>query len=96
MNASVSSPPQPDGGEDLFCHVSAIMDGNTLREGDTVQFVKVFDEKRGKERAEDITGGVTADGDAPRARFNDQVCFDFMKGRCGPPRPYLHIEALVA
>ena len=45
--------------------------------------VQVFDEKRGKMRAEDITGGITADGyDAPRARFDDQVCFDFMKGRC--------------
>ena len=51
--------------------------------GDTVQFVQVFDEKRGKMRAEDITGGITTDGyNAPRARFDDQVCFDFMKGRC--------------
>ena len=34
-------------------------------------------------RAEDITGGITTDGyNAPRARFDDQVCFDFMKGRC--------------
>ena len=33
-------------------------------------------------RAEDITGGITTDGyNAPRARFDDQVCFDFMKGR---------------
>ncbi len=62
--------------------MSAIMDGNALREGDTVQFVQVFDEKRGKMRAEDITGGITTDGyNAPRARFDDQVCFDFMKGR---------------
>ena len=59
------------------------MDGNALREGDTVQFVQVYDEKRGKMRAEDITGGITTDGyNAPRARFDDQVCFDFMKGRC--------------
>ena len=41
-NLTRSSPPQPDGGEDLFCHVSAIMDGNALREGDTVQFVQVW------------------------------------------------------
>ena len=73
----------------MFCHVSAIMDGNALREGDTVQFVQVFDEKRGKMRAEDITGGITTDGyNAPRARFDDQVCFDFMKGRCGIRRLY--------
>ena len=52
--------------------------------------VQVFDEKRGKMRAEDITGGITADGyDAPRARFDDQVCFDFMKGRCGIRRLFL-------
>ena len=74
----------------MFCHVSAIMDGNALREGDTVQFVQVFDEKRGKMRAEDITGGITTDGyNAPRARFDDQVCFDFMKGRCGIRRLFL-------
>ena len=66
------------------------MDGNALREGDTVQFVQVFDEKRGKMRAEDITGGITTDGyNAPRARFDDQVCFDFMKGRCGIRRLFL-------
>ena len=58
--------------------------------GDTVQFVQVFDEKRGKMRAEDITGGITTDGyNAPRARFDDQVCFDFMKGRCGIRRLFL-------
>ena len=27
-----------DGGEDLFCHVSCITDGNVLREGDTVEY----------------------------------------------------------
>ena len=41
-------------------------------------------------RAEDITGGITTDGyNAPRARFDDQVCFDFMKGRCGIRRLFL-------
>ena len=36
-----------DGGDDLFCHVSQITDGNALSEGSTVHFVKVFDERRG-------------------------------------------------
>ncbi|KAH8062539.1 hypothetical protein JL722_3461 [Aureococcus anophagefferens] len=36
-----------DGGDDLFCHVSQITDGNALSEGATVHFVKVFDERRG-------------------------------------------------
>ena len=36
-----------DGGDDLFCHVSQITDGNALSEGAPVHFVKVFDERRG-------------------------------------------------
>ena len=36
-----------DGGDDLFCHVSQITDGNALSEGAKVHFVKVFDERRG-------------------------------------------------
>ena len=46
-----------DGGEDLFCHVSCIEDGNALREGDTVYYKKVFDERKGKDRAEEVEGG---------------------------------------
>ena len=59
--------------------MSAIMDGNALREGDTVSSCKCST-RRGKMRAEDITGGITTDGyNAPRARFDDQVCFDFRR-----------------
>ena len=47
-----------DGGEDLFCHFSSITDGKMLKEGARVQFVKRFDDRRGKERAEEVTGGV--------------------------------------
>ena len=47
-----------DGGEDLFCHFSSITDGKMLREGAQVQFIKKFDERKGKERAEEVTGGV--------------------------------------
>ena len=50
-----------DGGEDLFCHFSSITDGNMLREGDTVQFVKRYDDRKGKDRAEDVTGGIAGD-----------------------------------
>ena len=39
---------KPDaGGDDLFCHLSQIQDGNALREGAKVEFVNVFDERRG-------------------------------------------------
>ena len=54
-----------DGGVDLFCHVSSITDGSCLQDGARVQFVKVYDEEKAKERAEQVTGGSSQDaGDA--------------------------------
>jgi len=47
-----------DGGEDIFCHFSSITDGNGLREGSEVQFTKVFDDNKGKDRAEEVSGGI--------------------------------------
>ena len=47
-----------DGGEDLFCHFSSIEDGNALEQGSTVQFIKEFDERKGKERATKVAGGI--------------------------------------
>jgi cold shock CspA family protein len=47
-----------DGGEDLFCHFSSIEDGNALEKDSWVQFVKVYDERKGKDRAEKVTGGI--------------------------------------
>jgi cold shock CspA family protein len=46
-----------DGGEDLFCHVSAITDGNVLREGDIVEYESEYDDRKGKYRAIEVTGG---------------------------------------
>jgi len=46
-----------DGGEDLFCHFSAIEDGAMLKEGAKVTFEAVYDEVKGKNRAESVTGG---------------------------------------
>ena len=51
-----------DGGEDVFCHFSAIQDGNILVEGATVTFVKSWDERKNKERAEEVTGGSSGGG----------------------------------
>ena len=47
-----------DGGEDLFCHFSSITDGKMLKEGSQVSFIKKFDERKGKDRAEEVEGGV--------------------------------------
>jgi len=46
-----------DGGDDLFCHFSSILDGKQLKEGATVEFIKKYDDRKGKERAEEVTGG---------------------------------------
>ena len=42
----------------MFCHFSSILDGKMLQEGAAVQFVKKYDDRKGKERAEEVTGGV--------------------------------------
>lgn len=52
-----------DGGDDIFCHFSAIKDGNCLREGDRVEFDKEFDDRKGKYRAENVYGGIQQDQD---------------------------------
>jgi len=49
-----------DGSEDLFCHSSNIDDGDSLTPGSKVGFVKVFDERKGKDRAEQVVGGTRA------------------------------------
>ena len=46
-----------DGGEDIFCHVSVITDGNVLREGDMVEYEQEYDDRKGKYRAIEVTGG---------------------------------------
>eukprot|EP00965_Chrysotila_dentata_P062062 2056419-Pleurochrysis_carterae.AAC.2 len=48
-----------DGGEDLFCHYSSIEDGNALEVDAPVEFVKVYDERKGKERAEQFLREAT-------------------------------------
>lgn len=50
-----------DGGEDVFCHFSSITDGNALAGGSEVYFTKTYDDRKGKDRAENVTGGINAD-----------------------------------
>ena len=47
-----------DGSEDVFCHSSSIRDGNALHEGDVVEYEAVFDERKQKTRAANVTGGI--------------------------------------
>jgi cold shock CspA family protein len=47
-----------DGGEEIFCHVSVITaDGNMLREGDMVEYEQEYDDRKGRYRAVEVTGG---------------------------------------
>ena len=45
------------GGEGVFCHVSSITDGNALLEGKEVTYDKEFDDRRNKDRAQNVAGG---------------------------------------
>lgn len=78
-----------DNGDDIFCHFSAIKDGNMLEEGKKVTLRISYDDRRGKDRAEDVYGGITSDRDtAPRVG----ICFDYRDGRCsyGDRCKFLH------
>jgi len=50
------------GGEDYFCHYTDIMDGKELGDGAAVEFEPVWDEKRNKNRARNVTGGQPLTG----------------------------------
>eukprot|EP00937_MAST-01D_sp_MAST-1D-sp2_P007101 g7101.t1 len=45
------------GGEDVFCHKSAITDGNALPNGGRVEYDEGIDDRNGKLRAKEVTGG---------------------------------------
>ena len=47
-----------DGGEDLFCHFSAITDGKCLKEGAEVEYVRAYDDRKQGYRASEVTGGA--------------------------------------
>lgn len=61
--------PSSGGGPDVFCHITAINDGNALPEGGDVEFDVSFDDRQGKERAQNVTGGTEVNrngGSMPR------------------------------
>jgi len=64
-----------DGGEDLFCHVSALVDGDgSVLDGDRVEFTIEYNERNGKHRAVDVAllgGGGKRGGGGGRRRRDD-------------------------
>eukprot|EP00427_Karlodinium_veneficum_P062640 CAMPEP_0169339348 /NCGR_PEP_ID=MMETSP1017-20121227/18394_1 /TAXON_ID=342587 /ORGANISM="Karlodinium micrum, Strain CCMP2283" /LENGTH=206 /DNA_ID=CAMNT_0009434929 /DNA_START=78 /DNA_END=696 /DNA_ORIENTATION=- len=61
---------QPDdGGEDIFCHVSCLLDGDgSVMEGDMVRFKVTYDERRGKDRANEVEVAGGGGGGGGRSR----------------------------
>mmetsp|Transcript_146283 Transcript_146283/g.467378 ORF Transcript_146283/g.467378 Transcript_146283/m.467378 type:complete len:166 (-) Transcript_146283:73-570(-) len=63
-----------DGGDDLFCHVSCLLDGEgSVQEGDTCKFKITYNDKKGKDQATDVTssgggGGGRSGGGGGRDR----------------------------
>mmetsp|Transcript_18916 Transcript_18916/g.43430 ORF Transcript_18916/g.43430 Transcript_18916/m.43430 type:complete len:163 (+) Transcript_18916:56-544(+) len=58
-----------DGGEDVFCHVSALQDGEgSVREGDEVRYSEEYDDRKGKYRAARVTASGGGGGSRRRSR----------------------------
>lgn len=59
------------GGEDVFCHVSDLLDGEgSVQEGDKVRYVEKFDERKGKSRAAEVE--VSAGGGSGSRRYRSR------------------------
>mmetsp|Transcript_40627 Transcript_40627/g.107654 ORF Transcript_40627/g.107654 Transcript_40627/m.107654 type:complete len:126 (-) Transcript_40627:155-532(-) len=77
------------GGEDVFCHVSGLLDGEgSVREGDRVTFKISYDDRKGKDRAVDVCleGGsrrrsLSRDGGGSRRRRDDSRGRDRSRNR---------------
>lgn len=53
-----------EGGEDVFCHRSALQEGVTLQAGMIVQYEAVWDDKKRKDRAADVSPAANQQGSA--------------------------------
>eukprot|EP00435_Cladocopium_sp_Y103_P013378 s253_g3.t1 len=63
-----------DGGEDLFAHVTALVEGDaSIQEGDKVTYDKEYNERKGKDQATNVrAGGGSGGGDRRDRRDRDR------------------------
>jgi cold shock CspA family protein len=84
---------QPEsGGEDLFCHVSALLDGDgSVQEGDEVTYTKQFNARKGNYAAVDckMVEGFVRTSPPPEPEFSegDAGAFDFGGDEQGEEAP---------
>merc|ERR1712060_151119 len=52
---------QDDGGDDLFVHRNGVA-GEALLEGDAVRYDETYDDRSGKQRADNVSGGTGGEG----------------------------------
>ena len=50
--------PDDGKGDDLFCHATQISDGNCLEKDAKVEYEEVYDDRRSKYRAVEVSGGT--------------------------------------
>mmetsp|Transcript_53875 Transcript_53875/g.136058 ORF Transcript_53875/g.136058 Transcript_53875/m.136058 type:complete len:160 (+) Transcript_53875:50-529(+) len=68
-----------DGGDDVFCHVSALLDGEgSVFEGDKVSFAIEYDDRKGKDRAAKVSVSGGGGGGGGRGRDRSRS-----RGRAG-------------
>lgn len=91
-----------DGGDDVFVHISSLLDGDSsVRQGDPVKFFVDFDDRRGQNRAIDVTyAGTETRGPAERLNgtlinWNTEKGFGFIKPSDGGKDIFAHVSSLV-
>ena len=70
-----------DGGRDVYCHCSHIIDGDALAVGSRVRFVRELNGRRGQCEARQVTGGYSGGGGKPtRFQLGDRVQCKMVEG----------------
>lgn len=70
-----------DGGEDIFCHFSAITDGKCLVAGSKVEYIKSYDERRKPPNPSIFRGAPSPQPPPPTACTTPSPLFHWLRGQ---------------